>query len=160
MDLLPLPILITLIPIRDTTRAWGWRGARPDLRWVLGPAEPGATATGATVISTLTTIITLTGTTLTTSIVATLIAARQAAVSGNTIRNIAAMHLMGIAGQPASSVDVAPAVPAVSGDLAVQVARAVLAVSGGLAVQVAWAVLEVWANREVQVAWAVSESPG
>src|SRR6476619_1167131 len=111
MDLLPLPILITLIPIRDTTRAWGWRGARPDLRWVLGPAEPGATATGATVISTLTTIITLTVTTLTTSIVATSIvatstAARRAAVSGSTIPNIAAMHLMVIGEQPASSVDV------------------------------------------------------
>lgn len=95
------------------------------MRWVLGPAEPGATATGATVISTLTTIITLTGTTLTTSIVATLTAARQAAVSGNTIRNIAAMHLMGIAEQPASSVDVA------------RVVRAVLVVSGDRAVQVA-----------------------
>src|SRR6185436_11156444 len=106
MDLLPLPILITLIPIRDTTRAWGWRGARPDLRWVLGRAEPGATATGATVISTLTTIITLTGTT---SIVArpAAAAAKPGVVSGNTIRNIAAMHLMVIAEQPASSVDVA-----------------------------------------------------
>src|SRR5678815_2568595 len=113
MDLLPLPILITLIPIRDTTRAWGWRGARPGLRWVLGPAEPGATATGATVISTLTTIITLTGTT---SIVATSTAARQAAVSGNTIRNIAAMHLMGIAERPASSVDVARVVRVVLED--------------------------------------------
>src|SRR6476469_10483626 len=124
MDLLPPPILITLIPIRDTTRAWGWRGARPDLRWVLGPAEPGATATGATVISTLTTIITLTGTTLTTSIVATLtaatlIAARQAGVSGNTIRNIAAMHLMVIAEQPASSVDVARVGPVVRAVLVV-----------------------------------------
>ena len=128
MDLLPLPILITLIPIRGTTPGWGWRGARPDLRWVLGPAEPGATATGATAISTLTTRITLTGTTLTTSIVATLIAARQAAVSGNTIRNIAAMHLMGIAEQPTSSVDVARVGPVV---------RAVLAVLEDRAVQVA-----------------------
>src|SRR6478672_571230 len=134
MDLLPLPILITLIPIRDTTRAWGWRGARPDLRWVLGPAEPGATATGATVISTLTTIITLTGTTLTTSIVATLTAARQAGVSGNTIRNIAAMHLMGIAEQPASSVDVARAVQVV---LAVSEDRAALAALENPAAQVA-----------------------
>jgi len=95
------------------------------LRWVLGPAEPGATATGATVISTLTTIITLTGTTLTTSIVATLTAARRAAVSGNTIPNIAAMHLMGIAEQPASSVDVArvgPEVRVVLEDRAVQAA--------------------------------------
>jgi len=125
MDLLPLPILITLIPIRDTTRAWGWRGARPDLRWVLGPAEPGATATGVTATSTLTTTIILTGTTLTTSIVATLTAARRAAVSGNTIPNIAAMHLMGIAEQPASSVDVArvgPEVRVVLEDLAVQAA--------------------------------------
>jgi hypothetical protein len=127
MDLLPLPILITLIPIRDTTRAWGWRGARPDLRWVLGPAEPGATATGATVISTLTTIITLTGTTLTTSIVArpAAAAAKPGVVSGNTIRNIAAMHLMVIAEQPASSVDVArvgPVVRVVLEDRAVQVA--------------------------------------
>src|SRR6476660_6058947 len=128
MDLLPSPILITLIPIRDTTRAWDWRGARPDLRWVLGPAEPGATATGATAISTLTTIITLTGTTLTTSIVATLIAARQAAVRGSTIPNIAGMHLMVIAEQPASSVDVARGVRAVLvvlEDRAVQVVSAV-----------------------------------
>ena len=143
MDLLPLPILITLIPIRDTTPGWGWRGARPDLRWVPGPAAPGATATGAAAISPLTTRITLTVTTLTTSIVATLIAARQAAVSGNTIRNIAAMHLMGIAEQPASSVDVARAGPVVRAvlvvleDRAVQVAWEVLAVSGDLAVQVA-----------------------
>src|SRR6185312_11525776 len=132
MDLLPLLILITLIPIRDTTRAWGWRGARPDLRWVLGPAEPGATATGATVISTLTTIITLTVTTLTTSIVATLTAARQAGVSGNTIRNIAAMHLMVIAEQPASSVDVARVglvARVVLEDRAVEVAEGVLGVS-------------------------------
>jgi hypothetical protein len=130
MDLLPLPILITLIPIRDTTRAWGWRGARPDLRWVLGPAEPGATATGATVISTLTTIITLTGTTLTTSIVArpAAAAAKPGVVSGNTIRNIAAMHLMVIAEQPASSVDVARVGPVV---------RAVLVVLEDRAVQVA-----------------------
>ncbi len=105
------------------------------MRWVLGPAEPGATATGVTVISTLTTIITLTGTTLTTSIVATLTAARQAGVSGNTIRNIAAMHLMGIAEQPASSVDVARVGPVVRAvlvvleDRAVQVAQVVLAVS-------------------------------
>src|SRR5436190_9482796 len=125
MDPLPLPILITLIPIRDTTRAWGWRGARPDLRWVLGPAEPGATATGATVISTLTTIITLTGTTLTTSIAATLTAARQAGASGNTIRNIAAMRLMVIAEQPTSSADaarLAPEARVVSGELGVAVA--------------------------------------
>src|SRR6478736_1354292 len=141
MDLLPLPILITLIPIRDTTRAWGWRGARPDLRSVLGPAERGATATGATVISTLTTIITLTGTTLTTSIVATLTAARQAGVSGNTIRNIAAMHLMGIAEQPVSSVDVARVGPVV---------RAVLVVLEDRAVQVVLAVSE---DRAVPVAW-------
>src|SRR4029078_10959930 len=99
MDLLPLPILITLIPIRDTTRAWGWRGARPDLRWVLGPAEPGATATGVTVISTLTTTIILTVTILTTLTVATSTraistAARRAAVSGNTIRNTGEMRRM------------------------------------------------------------------
>ena len=146
MDPLPLPILITLIPIRDTTRAWGWRGAQPDLRWVLGPAEPGATATGATVISTLTTIITLTGTTLTTSIAATLTAARQAGASGNTIRNIAAMHLMVIAEQPASSVDVARVGPVVRAvlvvleDRAVQAAQVVLAVSEDPAVQAASAV--------------------
>src|SRR5213082_268103 len=95
MDLLPLPILITLMHIRGTTPAWGWRGARPDLRWVLGPAEPGATATGTTATST------------TTSIAPTAVAAKQGVVTGNTIRNIAAMHLMGIAEQPASSADVA-----------------------------------------------------
>ena len=55
-------------------------------------------------------------------------AARQAGVSGNTIRNIAAMHLMGIAEQPASSVDAARvglvvrAVLVVLEDRAVQVA--------------------------------------
>src|SRR6476661_4311450 len=104
MDLLPRPILITLIPIRDTTRAWGWHGVRPDLRWVLGPAEPGATATGVTVISTLTTTIILTVTILTTLTVATSTvatstgaistAARRAAVSGNTIPNTGEMRRM------------------------------------------------------------------
>ena len=143
MDLLPLPILITLILIRGTTPGWGWRGARPDLRWVPGPAEPGATATGAAAISPLTTRITLTRITLTTSIVATLIAARQAAVSGNTIRNIAAMHLMGIAEQPASSADVARVGPVV---------RAVLVVLEDRAVQAAWAVLVVSEDLAVQVA--------
>src|SRR4029077_14486804 len=133
MDLLPRPILITLIPIRDTTRAWGWHGVRPDLRWVLGPAEPGATATGVTVISTLTTTIILTATILTTLTVATSTgaistAARRPAVSGNTIPNIAVTHLMVIAEQPASSVDVAQAAPVVP---------AVLVVSGDRAVQVA-----------------------
>src|SRR6476646_6762121 len=116
MDLLPRPILITPIPIRDTTRAWGWHGVRPDLRWVLGPAEPGATATGVTVISTLTTTIILTVTILTTLTVATgaiSTAARRAAVSGNTIPNIAVTHLMVIGEQPASSVDVARVGPVV-----------------------------------------------
>jgi len=57
--------------------------------------------------------------------VATLTAARQAGVSGNTIRNIAAMHLMVIAEQPVSSVDGA------------RVVRAVLVVLEDRAVQVA-----------------------
>lgn len=49
-------------------------------------------------------------------------------VTGNTIRNIAAMHLMGIAEQPASSADVARVGPVVRAaqvaleDLAVQAA--------------------------------------
>ena len=100
-------------------------------------------------ISTLTTIITLTGTTLTTSIVATLTAARQAGVSGNTIRNIAAMHLMVIAEQPVSSVDgarVGPVVRAVLVVLEDRAVQVVLAVSEDLAVQAA---LE---NLAVQVA--------
>ena len=79
-------------------------------------------------ISTLTTTIILTVTILTTLTVATSTgaistAARRAAVSGNTIRNIAAMHLMVIAEQPASSVDVArvgPVVRVVLEDRAVQ----------------------------------------
>ncbi len=79
-------------------------------------------------ISTLTTRITLTVTTLTTSIVATSTAAKPGVVSGNTIRNIAAMHLMVIAEQPASSVDVARVGPVV---------RAVLVVLEDRAVQVA-----------------------
>jgi len=102
------------------------------------------------VISTLTTTITLTGTTLTTSIVATLTAARRAAVTGNTIPNIAAMHLMVIAEQPASSGDVARVGPVVRAVLVVLEDRAVqvvLAVSEDLAVQAA---LE---NLAVQVAW-------
>ena len=103
------------------------------MRWVLGPAEPGATATGVTVTSTLTTTIILTVTILTTLTVATSTgaistAARRAAVSGNTIPNIAAMHLMVIAEQPASSVDVARVGPVV---------RAVLVVLEDRAVQVA-----------------------
>ena|SRR5438067_1208589 len=138
MDPLPLPILITLIPIRDTTRAWGWRGARPDLRWVLGPAEPGATATGTTATSTSTTRIISTRITLTTSI-----AAKQGVVTGNTIRNIAAMHLMGIAEQPASSADVARGGP---------VAQAVLVVSGDQAAQAAWVALAVSEDLAAQVA--------
>src|SRR6478672_7132052 len=116
MDLIPRPILITLIPIRDTTRAWGWHGVRPDLRWVLGPAEPGATATGVTVTSTLTTTITLT---VATSTGAISTAARRAAVSGNTIPNIAVTHLMVIGEQPASSVDVARVGPVVRAVLVV-----------------------------------------
>ena len=82
-------------------------------------------------------------TTLTTSIVATLIAARQAAVSGNTIRNIAAMHLMGIAEQPTSSADAARAALVVPAVLVAWEDRAVLA---------AWEVLVVSGDRAVQVA--------
>ena len=74
---------------------------------------------------------------------ATLIAAKQAVVTGNTIRNIAAMHLMGIAEQPASSVDVARVGPVV---------RAVLVVLEDRAVQVAWVVLVVSGDRAVLVA--------
>src|SRR4030095_413965 len=173
-ELLPLPILITLIPIRGTTPGWGWRGARPDLRWVPGPAVPGATAIGTTATSTSTTRIILTRITLTTSIVATsiaatLITARQAAVRANTIPNIAAMRLMGIAERPASLAAVARVVPvervvsevlgaqvvlAVSGDLAVQVAQAVLVVSAGRVVLVGLA------NQVVQVASVAWENPG
>ena len=75
---------------------------------------------------------------------ATLTAARRAAVSGNTIPNIAAMHLMVIGEQPASSVDVARV-----GSLV----RAVLVVSGDRAVQVAWVVLAVSEDPAAQVAW-------
>ena len=113
------------------------------MRWVPGPAAPGATATGTTATSTSTTRIILTRITLTTSIAATLIAARQAVVTGNTIRNIAAMHRMGIAEQPASSVDVARAAVVVPAVLVAWEDRAVLA---------AWEVLVVSGDREVQVA--------
>src|SRR5204862_35152 len=74
--------------------------------------------------------------TLTTPIAARAGAAKRGAVSGNTIRNIAAMHLMGIAEQPASSADVARvglegmAVPA---DLAVRAAEVEPGVSENLA---------------------------
>ena len=107
-------------------------------------------------ISTLTTIITLTGTTLTTSIVArpAAAAAKPGVVSGNTIRNIAAMHLMGIAEQPASSVDVARVGPVVRAvlvvleDRAVQVVLAVPAVSGDPAAQAALGSLAAQAALE------------
>ena len=75
------------------------------------------------------------------------------AISGSTIRNTAAMHLMAIAEQPANSAGVdpvAPGVRAVSGDLAVQVAQAVLVASAGRVVLVGLA---------NQVASVVSENP-
>jgi hypothetical protein len=78
------------------------------------------------------------------------------AISGSTIRNTAAMHLMAIAEQPANSAGVdpvAPGVRAVSGDLAVQVAQAVLVVSAGRVVLVGLA------NQVVQAASVVSENP-
>src|SRR5690349_13273247 len=75
------------------------------------------------------------------------------AISGSTIRNTAAMHVMAIAEQPANSAGVdpvAPVVRAVSGDLAVQVAQAVLVASAGRV---------GLANKVGQAASAVSEKP-
>src|SRR5436305_7254430 len=91
-------ILITPTRIRATTQAWGWHGARPDLPSVPGLAALGAIAIGITV-GTSTSIIRTTSTriTLTTPTAARGVAAKPGVVSGNTIRNIAAMHLMGIA---------------------------------------------------------------
>src|SRR5213080_3484328 len=80
--LLPhIPIIPT--PIRDTTPGWGLRGARQDLRLVLGLAAPGAIAIGATATSTSTT---------------TTISTASKEVSFNTIRNIAETLRMEIGG--------------------------------------------------------------
>src|SRR5438046_4191556 len=88
-ELLLRHIPITPTPIRDTTPGWGLRGARQDLRLVLGLAATGAIAIGATATSTSTTTTISIGTTISTA---------SKEVSFNTIRNIAETLRMGIGG--------------------------------------------------------------
>src|ERR1044071_293148 len=94
-DLLRPLIPITLTPILATTREWGWRGARRDLRSVPGLGAPGAIATGMAAATS--TSITRTTSTKTTSTTLTGVGIepiseteQAAATSGSTIRNTGA----------------------------------------------------------------------